>query len=238
MQQGGERHNWVLTYEAGSAIGINVHLAAAEELNLSPVTDSRLHHELVLRKLARDLSESQTTLKAEAYVDEIARHAVVKILSEILPNDRLEILSLEDILRFREETTIIRRQFLADIRRSVLSEINLEKPNDSFAAEQNVVNNLLKSSKIYSDEIASTRDRLWPRIIDGFSHKIPAGTAAAGLAASYISGSGYVLAASVLLYALQPLRSVLEWRADLKKVKRSVATSIAYLANVREIGRE
>lgn len=46
LRKGTETYAWELSYAAGSAISINVHLAAAEELGLSPVTDSALHHEL------------------------------------------------------------------------------------------------------------------------------------------------------------------------------------------------
>lgn len=99
------------------------------------------------------------------------------------------------------------------------------------------MDNLVKSSKVYGDEIAATRDRLWPTMIGGVTGKIPMSASAAGLAASYISGSGYVLAASVVLAALQPLKAALEWRADLKKVQRTSSSAIAYLSQVRKLRR-
>lgn len=43
--------SWTLSYAAGSVVSMSVHLAAVEELNLAPVTDSGMHHELLIRKL-------------------------------------------------------------------------------------------------------------------------------------------------------------------------------------------
>ena len=235
LHDGGDKQAWALSYAAGSAIGINVHLAAADELGLAPVTDSRLHHELMLMKLARESTGTVPSLRVETYADQVAQHAIVKLLGEILPNEKMEQLSLEDILRFREETAEVRRQFLADVRHSVLSEIDLKNPDSHLVTERKVVDGLLKSSKLYSDEIAGTRDRLWPTMIRAFTGKVLMGTSAAGLAASYISSSGYVLAASVLVAALQPLKVALEWRADLKKVQRTASSAIAYLSQVKAL---
>jgi len=53
VHEGGKSKNWTLTYEAGSSAAINTHLAAAEKLSLAPVTDSVLHHNLLLRKAIR-----------------------------------------------------------------------------------------------------------------------------------------------------------------------------------------
>jgi hypothetical protein len=48
---GDDHYSWTLSYEAGSAVVTNFYLEAAQELQLTPVTTSQLHHELVLRKL-------------------------------------------------------------------------------------------------------------------------------------------------------------------------------------------
>lgn len=47
---GNAAETWMLSYEAGSAIALSSHLAAASELGLATVTDSRLHHHLLQSK--------------------------------------------------------------------------------------------------------------------------------------------------------------------------------------------
>ena len=164
------------------------------------------------------------------------KHAIVKVLGEILPQKNLENLSLEDILRFREDTAQLRKTFIEEVRTTVLSEMNFVTDNH-LAIENKVVASLTKNASEYANEVANVRERLWPKIIDGVSGTIPVSTTTVGLAASYISGSGYVLAASILLYALQPIKATLDWKADLRKAKRTVSSAVAYLSQVRAIQR-
>ena len=124
-----------------------------------------------------------------------------------------------------------------EVRGNVLSRIDPSAPELSVLTEHNVADALIKSSKAYAEEIAGARDRLWPKMIDGLTETLPVATTIAGLAASYIFGSGYALAASVSLYALQPIKVALEWRADVKSVQRSSSTAVAYLSQAAGLGR-
>jgi hypothetical protein len=58
VRSGPEGVSWTVSYEAGSAAAMNLHLAAADELSLAPVTDSDMHHRLMLRKLFRAVTNT------------------------------------------------------------------------------------------------------------------------------------------------------------------------------------
>jgi hypothetical protein len=236
LHSGGDNYAWVLSYAAGSAVGINTHLAAAEELQLAPITDSPLHHELMLKKLARAASNAASTHSLEAYANQVSQRAIIKIFNSILPKSHIDNLSLEDVLKFRQQSSCLRDQFVMDIQGRILAKLEMKSEFEHIKVEQAVADDVVASLKSYSDEIASIRDRLWPKLIDGLTSQTAVATSAAGLAASYISGSGYVLAASVVLQALHPLKVALEWRADEKKASRSAPTAIAYLSAMKELG--
>jgi len=237
LDDGGEEYAWSVSYEAGSAISINVHLLAADELGLALVTDSRLHHELMLMKLSRNTESLPSSIRLVSYADRVAKHAVVQVLGQILPKQNLEHLSLEDIIRFRDDTANLRHELFDEIRANILSEIDPNNPDEYFQVENNLVQTLLKSAKTYSDEIAAKRDHLWPTLMGSMTGSLPASASTAGLMASYIFGSGYVLAASIILAALQPLTATLDWRADLKKLNRKAPSSVAYLTQVSSLNR-
>jgi len=237
ISEGDEGLAWVLSYAAGSAIGINTHLAAAEEIQYAPITDSRLHHELMLMKLARSAVDASHSRALECYVDQVSQRAIMKIVGQVLPAEYIERLSLEDILDFRNRTNTLRDQLVEEVRTTVLSKIDVRSTVSYIKTESEVSVNILKSLKIYGDEVASARDRMWPKLIEGMVAKSAVGATAVGLAASYISGSGYVLAASLAVHALQPLKAALDWRADVRKVNRSAATGVAYLSQVASLRR-
>jgi hypothetical protein len=53
LHAGDSLRSWDLSYAAGSAAAINVHLAASEALKLAPITDSPLHHQLLMLKIEK-----------------------------------------------------------------------------------------------------------------------------------------------------------------------------------------
>src|SRR6266852_270719 len=116
LEEGDDWSSWSLSYAAGSAIGIGLHLEIAEELGVAPVTDSELHHRLLLMKIAR---AAEATDKAIPIPDEAIRHLTADIastmLSEVLPEDRFRYVTFGEIIAFRENTRTIRKQFISDI---------------------------------------------------------------------------------------------------------------------------
>jgi hypothetical protein len=232
---GGDLTSWQLSYAAGSSVSINVHLAAAEELSLAPITDSRLHHELMLSKLARASRAPASPSQLEDAAEIVAQRTVFNVLDLILPASRLEKLSLEDIICFRTDTEHLRKEFIADVSRIVMAEVDPGKLVESEKVVARVTNSLTESARVYGAELQSVRDKFWPKLIEGMIAPLPVAASAAALAASYITGSGYVLAASVALHALSPAKAALDWRADMNKANRSARTAVAYLSRVREL---
>lgn len=232
LADGGERYAWQLSYAAGSSIGINVHLAAAEELSLAPVTDSRLHHHLMLRKLRRGVGVDMTPSELDDFTQAIATRTVFKVLEAIVPPAALDRLSLEDILRFRDDTEYLRESFLDEVTRAISAEVDPENPLQNERLVAKVTDNLTERARVYGAELQNARDLLWPRLIDVARTPTALGGAAVALAASYITGSGYVVCASALLPSLGVLKAIAEWKAGRDKVTNSSASSIAYLSQV------
>jgi hypothetical protein len=213
-----------------------VHLAAADALGLSPITDSPLHHELILRKLARGASSTTSIEQFDDLSEALTQRAVFKIMGQILPAEKLQQLALQDVIEFRSRTEQLRRDFVADVGRIVGAEIEIGKIGETEKVVARVTNSLMEIARVYGSEMSATRDKLWPKLIEGVMAPATVATSSAGLVASYITGSGYVLAASVLLHALGPLKTGLEWRADWNKV-HSARSAIAYLSKARALGR-
>jgi hypothetical protein len=225
--------SWTLSYEAGSAISINVHLSAAEELGFAPVSDSPMHHELLIRKLVRRkgyLNERSRPI-AEDVVDQLTHSTAAAIVDDLLPRRVLREITFEEILRFRELTHELRRQAIMDIgsRLSVLSKV--PDPEDLLAAGREVQQALRNDLRQYRAEISSTRDKLWPTLVGSLTPTLSSGSIAA-VAMNFIGGPGYALAASVLAGSLALMKGALDIRAERKKVEASRAPAVTYLAHV------
>ncbi|MBS1058045.1 hypothetical protein [Gluconobacter kondonii] len=236
LQPGTEGTSWQLSYAAGSSLSINVHLAAAEQLGLAPITDSILHHELMLRKLARRDTSTVSISDVSDISGTLTQRTIFNIIGQVLPAPQLAQLALQDVLEFRSRTQELRREFIADVARIIAAEIEVGKVGESERIVARVTNNLVESSRVYGSEMTAVRDKLWPKLIEGIRAPTAIATSTAGLAGSYISGSGYVLAASVILHALSPLKSALEWRAEKNKAQNS-RSAIAYISKAQQFGR-
>lgn len=234
--EGDSNASWTLSYEAGSAISISVHLSAAEELGLAPVSDSPMHHELLIRKLVRrkDYPNERSRPIAEDVVDQLTHSTAASIVDDLLPRHLLREITFEEILRFRESTRELRRQAITDIgsRLSVLSKV--PEPEDLLAAGREVQQALRKDLREYRAEIGSTRDKLWPTLVGSLTPTLASGSVAA-VAMNFIGGPGYALAASVLAGSLALMKGALDIRAERKKVETSRAPAVTYLARVGDL---
>lgn len=116
LGEGDDWSSWSLSYAAGSAIGISLHLDIADELNLAPITDSPMHHRLLLMKMARTLNTNNAVTPV---ADDIVRSLTVELastlLSHVLPEEQLQRTTFEEIILFREETASLRKHFVDDI---------------------------------------------------------------------------------------------------------------------------
>lgn len=230
---GGENYAWKLSYAAGSSIGINVHLAAAEELSLAPVTDSKLHHYLLLQKLQRGGQSMTTPAAFDQIAEVVAQRTVFNIIKILLPKERLELLSLQDVVQFRMETDEHRKSFLEDAHRIVASEIDPQRPAQSEQIVHRVTQKLVDRSRNYEAALDGARHKLWPKMMDVSPATIVGATSA--LAASFITGAAHVLLASAILPAVKPVKAILDWQVDRRVAKKSEATSIAYLSQVSSL---
>jgi hypothetical protein len=233
VAEGGDEDAWTLSYAAGSAAATNAHLAAAEMLELAPVTDSQLHHELMLRKLVRSGGQGRERprpLPREA-VAQITQTATLAMIDEILPAQALARVTFEDILRFREATKLLRQQAVADISQRVALLTRVPESDELLAAGREIQATLRRELRDYQAELVAARDRLWSRILGAAGFALAPGSAAA-VAMNYIGGPAHALAASVTTAALGLLKGALDTRAERKRSQTSAAPAVAYLSRV------
>jgi hypothetical protein len=238
LRTGGEDAAWTMSYEAGSAVATNVHLAAAEVLGLAPVTDSAMHHELLLRKLVRNSSRSGAQGRPRSLSTDVVRQltqmTAISMIDEILPTEKLDQLNFDDILKFREDTQQLRRQAVVEIshRLEVLSRV--PDVDELMAASKEVEANLRRELRSYRTDLAGTRDRLWPQLAGSMASALAPGSVAA-VAMNYIGGPGHALAASITAAALTILKVGLDARAEQRKAQNSTAPAVAYLSSLAEL---
>ncbi|HEX7333461.1 MAG TPA: hypothetical protein VF290_18295 [Pyrinomonadaceae bacterium] len=225
--------SWTVSYEAGSAVSISVHLAAAEELNLAPITDSAMHHQLLIRKLIRQRAypDQRSRPVDDEIVRQLAHSTATAIIDVLLPKSLLDQIRIEEILHFREQTRALRQQAITEIgnRLSVLSRI--PDVEDLLVASREIQQSIRSDLRMYRAEVAATRDRLWPTLVTALSANLAGGSVAA-VAMNYIGGPGYALAASVVAGSLALLKGALDLRAERKKAEASHSPAITYLARV------
>ncbi|MBL3565385.1 hypothetical protein JMM59_10270, partial [Rhodovulum sulfidophilum] len=226
LQDGGDRYAWHLSYAAGSAIALNVHMAASEELGMNLVSDSPLHNQLLLAKATRSEGSTAAPFDGNGQANQLTNRAMLKILDSVLPADALEMVSVEEILRFREGSERLRRDFAKEIESLVQGHDSLHESRQIYIPND-LARRFGEDLRSYGNELASIRDTIWPRLLGSFVAGAPVATSAAGLAASYISGSGYVLAASLMAHALSPIKTALEIEAERKEVRRSPSSALA-----------
>ena len=229
--QGGEHYAWTVSYAAGSSIATNLHLAAAEQLGFAPVTDSDLHHRLLVSKAAKraaeddifDLSDSDQSISAVV---------ASMVLRSLVPSSNLKTVSFEQILRFREETKSLRKDAVAEISR--LTE-NIPPPKNSkelFRACKTIEQGLIDGLHTYRNEMDSIRDRFWPNFVEAPEQRIAAGGLVA-VALSFIGGPGGLLVGSLAAAGLSLIKTGLDLRSERLKVERSMSPAVAYLTRVQ-----
>jgi hypothetical protein len=230
IQEGDSRTSWSLSYAAGSAIGIAVHLDIAGDLDLAPITDSPMHHKLMLMKLARALG---TNNNASPIPDEVVRGLTVNLastlLSQVLPEQQLQHASFEEIIRFREETAALRKHFVSDIEMRLGQLRSLPNAQEWIVGCRQVLSTIENELRKYQGEFDSGRMKIWPGIVKATTSATAAGSiAAVGL--SLIPGPHALLVGGLAGLAIGAAVASLEWAADRVKLEKSAAPSIAYLS--------
>lgn len=232
LEEGNDLSSWSLSYAAGSAIGIAVHLDIAEQLGVAPVTDSKLHHRLLLMKAARCVEGTETPIPIP---DDAVRDLTVDIaatmLSHVLPEDRLHEIAFDEIIEFRYQTQTIRKQFIADVEARLGQLRTAPTAQDWLLGGRQVLSGLRAEFQNYQAEFAASRDKVWPGIAASLNNALVSGSIGA-VGMSYIRGPGQALLGSIVGASIGMLKTVFDWQAERKKLRASAAPSVAYLSTV------
>ncbi|MGH9875611.1 MAG: hypothetical protein ACRD9S_24405 [Pyrinomonadaceae bacterium] len=236
---GDGRQAWALSYEAGSAAVTNFYLEAAQELNLTPVTTSQLHHELVLRKLKRVFAEDKDKIEL---LDDVERRRykaltgqgeILKLLGDLFPASKLNRVSFPEILKFRNETQELREGFIRAIN-DTLREIEGDPSTAKYDKEIiESVNNLKNEFLKFENGLSTTRDKVLPALAG-----VIAGGSALGAAVSFMGGlstAGVVLTSALATTSAAFLARALDLWVERRKVIREQPSSISYLTKVSKL---
>jgi len=233
---------WSLSYEAGSAAVINFYLEAAQELRLTPVTTSQLHHELVLRKLKRVFADSKESIDQ---IDESERKRfravfgqgeMIKLLSELYPASGLKRVSFKEIMKFRNETIELRRKFVREVD-GILRVIDSDPASASYDREVVEAINGIKTDFVKLEhDLTSVRDKILPAFAESLLSGA-AGGGTLGLFASYLgrfSMSGLVVASALSVSGAFLVKALDLW-TEKRKSLRNQSSSVSYLTRVSQL---
>jgi hypothetical protein len=224
---------WTVSYEAGSAATLNLHLAAAGELSLAPVTDSALHHRLLIRKIVRSATpESEWSEPASPMVEAVANRLALQLIETLMPRSALFLVTFEKILQFREQTQQIRAAMMAELRSRLAPAAKLTSINEISSQQQSIAEAIMKEVREYRASLLATRDKLWPGLVKTSTTAVAGGSAGAVALQFLIGGPLAVLAGSIAGASLGVLQAALEQRADANKTARAASSSVAYLSRV------
>ena len=233
LQEGDDWSSWSLSYEAGSAIGIGVHLDIADDLGVAPITDSPMHHRLMLMKMARGLNPNNST--ATPIPDNVVRTLTVEmastLLSQVLSEEQLHNATFEEIVSFREETKSLRKHFVSDIVTRMGQLRSVPTAQDWLVCARQVLAGLETEFRKYEAEFAAGRMKVWPGILKSTASAAAAGSfAAVGL--SLIPGPHAVILGGIAGLAVGAAAAGLDWASERVKIQKSAAPPIAYLSRV------
>ncbi len=233
---GGRDTSWLLSYEAGSAVCLAVHLATADELGLAPFSDSPMHHRLLLLKTTRNLTTNGTQKKSlpSLAIKQTAGKAAINILEDVLPRPVLERISFEDILSFRARTKLLRAQFVNELTMKLSVIPNGATLKEFADASQTLRLSLADDLRKYQAELGAVRDKLWPTLVGSMSSSIPAGGAAA-VAMAYLGTMEHALYGSLVVAGLSLLKGMLDLRVDQRRTVKRAAPSVIYLSQVKNV---
>ena len=231
VHEGDQFSSWILSYAAGSAICVNVHLAAAEQLGLSPVTDSAMHQRLLSAKVARATSPAaeRSTDDLHAQPEQDVLGVAMAVIAELIPKHVIARMSLDQLMRFREQTRDARSQFVRDI----AARLSREGRGAGRSSRDAVIAACEKEVREYEHAMLAVRDKVWPALVQTANASLATGGPAA-LALTMIGSPGYAVASSIAAGALSLLKSALDLRAERNKVTRASSNAVAYLSQIRE----
>lgn len=236
---GNEWRHWALSYEAGSAAAVNMYLEAAQELQLTPVTTSQLHHELVLRKLKRIFAEDDNEIELIDSTERkrfrmiFAQGEIIRLFGVLFPISQMDTISLTEILKFRVETQELRHKFITDID-DALRVIDSDPETAEYDKEVIEVFKKLKADfeKLEKD-LTDVRDKILPSFAKALIYG-SAGGAGIGTLVSFLGGlsPASVVSASALTIIAPFLTEAIDLWNEKRKILKAQPSSVSYLASV------
>ncbi len=239
---GTKRHHWTLSYEAGSAASLNFFLQASEELHLTPVTTSQLHHELVLRKLKRAFASADSEVEVIDNYERrrfrtISSHGeIIRLFQEMFPVAQMDKVSFDDIIKFRESSSDLRREFLKEIDNAIRA-IDSDPTTAEYDAKvAETIANMQKQFDELNNEMKGVRDRVFPSLVKALSFGVAGGSAlSAGVTfLGGLSTSG-LIAASALPIVSSFFVSTLEIWNSKRALLRKQPSSVTYLVRTAKL---
>ena len=186
---GDELYSWTLSYEAGSAAVTNFYLEAAQELNLTPITTSQLHHELVLRKLKRIFADGKDRIdliddaQRRRYRTVFGQGEIIQLFKDLYPIDGLDQVSFSQIIKFRNETIDLRHKFVQEVN-EVLRIIDCDPLSATYDKDVIEAIKKIKSDfKNIENHLISVRDKTLPALAEAVLY----GTAGGGTLGAFIT---------------------------------------------------
>jgi len=239
---GDDNYAWTLSYEAGSAAITNFYLEAAQELQLTPVTTSQLHHALVLRKLKRIFADDERKINL---IDDFQRKRfrsifgqgeVIRLLGELYPSLALSKVSFAKIVEFRKETQELRHKFIQEVD-GILRIIDSDPTSTTYDKDIiEAINSMKENFEKFEGNLVSVRDKILP----AFAEAMLYGTAGGGALSAFVSflgglSPGGVVATSALTISGSFLVKAIEIWNEQKKTLREQGSSVTYLAKVSQL---
>ena len=236
INEADDHYAWTLSYAAGSAATLNFHLAAAADLGLSPITDSELHHRLLLRKATRAVTpDSEWTEPVSTQLAQSATNTAVKLLESLMPRQALESASFDKILRFRENTRGDRAALVNELAARLMQISNTTSYTEISRSQIALSTEISREVREYQAAIGAARDKLWPNLVKGLGYTFATGTSAALLYEYLLGGPMGVLTGALSGIACSSLAYALDSRTEKRQTIRATAPSIAYLSRVSRL---
>lgn len=234
IRLGDETSSWTVSYAAGSAAALNVHLAAAEELALAPVTDSVMHHLLLVGKALRERyagSSAPRPIPSHS-LPTMANNLAISLVHELFPPSRLGEMAFDDIIAFREQTASQRLEFVRDLQSRLAVLTRVPDADDLVHAQREIQFGLQRELREHAAKLSEARAKIWPGLVSSLNSTLAAGGVAAVTFTS-LGGAGCILAGSIVAASLAFLKSTLDVKREVDKAQASASPAVNYLSTLK-----
>jgi hypothetical protein len=186
--------------------------------------------------MTRSITPEETwAAPASKAIEVVAHDTAIRLVEELIPRRSLERLSFETIVRFREETASARQAMVEEIKRRLSAIGSMSSLSEIDAAHADVREGIARELREYHATLVGAREKLWPGLVKATTSALTAGTAA-GIALQLLVGGPFaVIAGSIGGSSLALLQSALEQRAEARKARAAVGSTVAYLSQVRDL---